>query len=246
MQPSSGNGFVGYLDPRVRIVLTLAFAAVVVASDGFPVLGLALATALAAAAAARLPLAGTAKRALAMDAFIVLMLVMLPFTMPGEEVFRLGGLVASREGLLQAAAIALKANAVIVAVLTLLGTMDTATLGHGLGHLRVPTKLVHLLLFTVRYIGVLEHEYRRLRLAMRARAFRPGSNLHTWRSLGYLLGMLLVRSLERSERIVAAMKCRGFTGRFHTMAPHAMGTADAAALAAGGFVIAALAWMEWA
>ena len=246
MQPPSGNGFIGRLDPRVRIVLALAFAVVIVACDGFPVLGLALGAALAVAAAARLPPAGTAKRVLAMDAFIVLMLVMLPFTMPGEEVFRLGGLAASREGLLQAAAIALKANAVIVMVLALPGTMDTATLGHGLGHLWVPSKLVHLLLFTVRYIGVLEREYRRLRLAMRARAFRPGSNLHTWRSFGYLLGMLLVRSLERSERIVAAMKCRGFTGRFHTLAPHAMGAADAVALAAGGFVIAALAWMEWA
>jgi cobalt/nickel transport system permease protein len=28
--------------------------------------------------------------------------------------------------------------------------------------------------------------------------------------------MLLVRSLERAERILKAMKCRGFDGRLHT------------------------------
>jgi cobalt/nickel transport system permease protein len=53
-----------------------------------------------------------------------------------------------------------------------------------------------------------------LRIAMRVRGFRPGSNRHTWRSLGYLVGMLLVRSLERAERVRAAMLCRGYTGQF--------------------------------
>jgi cobalt/nickel transport system permease protein len=51
---------------------------------------------------------------------------------------------------------------------------------------------------------------------MKARAFWPRSDLHTWRSLGYLIGMLLVRSLERAERILKAMKCRGFDGRLHS------------------------------
>ena len=36
---------------------------------------------------------------------------------------------------------------------------------------------------------------------LRVRGFKPGSNRHTWRSLGYLVGMLLVRSLERAERV---------------------------------------------
>ena len=36
-----------------------------------------------------------------------------------------------------------------------------------------PDKLTHLFLFTVRYLGVLHHEYQRLLSAMRVRAFRP-------------------------------------------------------------------------
>ena len=76
---------------------------------------------------------------------------------------------------------------------------------------------MHLLLFTVRYLGVLDAEHRRLRQAMRTRGFVARSDHHTWRSLGWLTGMLLVRSLERSRRIFEAMRCRGFRGRFYLL-----------------------------
>jgi cobalt/nickel transport system permease protein len=81
----------------------------------------------------------------------------------------------------------------------------------------MPRKLVHLFLLSVRYIGVLFQEYQRLRMAMRARAFVAASNRHTWRSFGWLLGMLLVRSLERSQRVLRAMKCRGFHDRLYLL-----------------------------
>jgi cobalt/nickel transport system permease protein len=38
--------------------------------------------------------------------------------------------------------------------------------------------------------------------------------------------MLLVRTLERSERIAAAMKCRGFHGRFYLLDHFAMRRRD--------------------
>jgi cobalt/nickel transport system permease protein len=87
-------------------------------------------------------------------------------------------------------------------------------MGHALHALRMPEQLVQLLMFTTRYIETLREEYMRLRAAMKMRGFRPGTNWHTYRSFGYLVGMMLVRALERSERVLGAMKCRGFTGRF--------------------------------
>ena len=105
----------------------------------------------------------------------------------------------------------------MLAILILLGTMEINTLGHALSHLRVPDKISHILLFTIRYLDVLHREYLRLRAAMKVRGFRPSINRHTYRSLGYLLGMLLIRSIDRSERIMAAMKCRGFRGRFYLL-----------------------------
>jgi len=147
---------------------------------------------------------------------------------------------------LLAGAIALKANAVVLALVALLGSLDISTLGHALSHLRLPDKLIHLMLFTVRYIDVLSREGQRLRAAMKVRAFRPRMNWHTYRACGYLVGMLLVRSHERSERIVAAMKCRGFQGRFYLLDHFQFSPCDLwfSLAAAIGLVLLGLA--EWA
>ena len=232
------------VDPRVRIVTTVAFAIVVVALQDLAVLGIALMCAALAALAARLPLVPTLRRAAAMDAFIVVMLLMLPFTVPGTPLLTIGSLTASWEGLWQAIAIGLKANAIVLLLLALVGTMHPADLGHALHRLGVPAVLIHLLFFTVRYVEVLSREYHRTRLAMKARAFRPRSDLHTWRSLGYLIGMLLVRSLERAERILKAMKCRGFDGRLHAVDAFTLRPSDGVFAAAWVLVLAALLILE--
>ena len=97
-------------------------------------------------------------------------------------------------------------------MLALLGSTELPEIGHALEKLRVPAKLVQLLLMTVRYIDVLGREYRRLRAAMTVRGFQMRSTSIPGAAMGYLFGMLFVRSFERAERISAAMRCRGFTG----------------------------------
>lgn len=201
------------VDPRARIMGTLGFAIVVTGLSTLGALSAALAAALVMLSWSGLAPRQTLQRMVMMDSFIIFMLLILPFTTPGAPLVTLpGGLIATQEGLHLAIEIALTANAVILALMTLVGTMDAVTLGHTLARLHVPETLVHLLLLTVRYIEVLRAEYLRMRAAMKARGFRPGTNRHSWRSLGHLVGMMLVRALERSERILQAMKCRGFTG----------------------------------
>lgn len=214
---ASRNDRLKLLDPRLRLITALLFALTVVSLQQIPLLLLTLLLALATAVWAGLSGPLLLKRLLAMEGFMVVLLIMLPFSVPGESLLTLGPFSASLAGLQRALEIALKANAVVILLLALVGTLEPVVLGHALGQLRLPEKLIHLFLFSVRYIGVLFDEYQRLRLAMRARAFMAGSNRHTWRTFGWLLGMLLVRSLERSERILAAMKCRGFNGRLYLL-----------------------------
>ena len=207
------RGLIAPLDPRMRIVMACVFAVVVVALSSLASLSAALAISLTLLLVSRMPWRQTLKRMAMMDGFILFMLVLLPFSVPGDPIFSILGVSASWQGLWQAVEIALTANAVILAVMVLVGTMEPVTLGHALHRLRCPETLVHLLLFTIRYIDVLHEEYQRLRAAMKVRGFRPGTNWHTYRSFGYLVGMMLVRAIERSERILGAMKCRGFSGR---------------------------------
>jgi cobalt/nickel transport system permease protein len=225
------------LDGRVRIVAAAAFAVVVVSLGGFGPLLVALCGAAGVMLAARLPIVRTIRRVVAMDAFIVFMIALLPFTVPGEPLFTILGFPASREGLAEGARIALVANAVVLMAMALLSSFEPVAFGRALAGLGAPERLVHLILFVVRYIDVLDDEHQRLRRAMRARGFRPSNSRHTWVSFGYLVGMMLIRALERSERILKAMRCRGFSDRLHLDATHRLGRSDLRfALAFGGFL----------
>ena len=53
----------------------------------------------------------------------------------------------------------------------LLGTVQPFALGHAFHQLRVPSKLIHLFLFTLRYLDVLHHEYLSLLRALKARLY---------------------------------------------------------------------------
>jgi len=169
-----------------------------------------------------------------------MLLLTLPFTVPGAPILELGPLTATREGFARALMVLLKANAVVLALGGLVGGLEPVVFGHALARLRVPNKLVHLLLMTVRQIGLLDQEHRRLRQAMRARAFVPRSNRHTWNSYAWLIGMLLVRALGRSRRMLEAMRCRGFQGRLYLLDTQIWNRADSVFGVALGLLLATL------
>jgi len=233
------------IDPRARIVAATVFSLLAAVVNGSAALGLALAVALAAAAAAPLRPRDVLRRLAPVNLFMLLLLLFLPWSTAGTPLVSIGPIRYTREGLAMAVGIALKGNAIVLVLVALLGTQDLVTLGHALRHLRVPEKLIHLLLFTVRYLDVLDREYGRLRGAMKMRGFRPRMDGHTYRSYGHLVGMLLVRSLDRSDRIVAAMKCRGFRGRFYLLDHFAYSGRDGWFAATSLAVLAAMAWLEW-
>lgn len=242
---SEAAAFLDRLDPRVRIVAAAAFSLLVAVVNRFPSLAMALFCAMVLGLLCGLSLPRLAGRMLPVNTFLLLLVLILPWSASGTPLLRVGPVVYSLEGLRFAAVIALKANAIVLALASLLGGVDMVTLGHAMAHLHVPRKLIHLLLFTVRYFDVLHREYLRLRWAMKARAFRPRFTSHTYRSFGHLVGMLLVRSLERSDRIVAAMKCRGFRGQFYLLDHFACSGADACFALVFTVLLAAIALVEW-
>ena len=105
--------------------------------------------------------------------------------------------------------------------------------------------MVHLFFFCFRYIHVIHQEYQRLTKAMKIRGFKPRTNLHTYRAYAYLVGMLLVRSFDRSRRIVAAMKCRGFNGPFYILHHYQMKRYDYVVAASSLAFSVALLAMGW-
>lgn len=233
------------VDPRSRILAAVAFSILVAMLNRLPVLAAACILMFAAAAWSRIPFARLLRQLAPVNTCMLALWICLPFTAGGPAAGYLGPLAVSSRGLWLAATVAVKGNALMLGLIVLLGSLDMITLGHALAHLHVPQKLAHLLLFTVRYLDVLQREYDRLSAAMAVRGFRPRWNGHTYRSYGFLVGMLLVRSMKRAERIVAAMKCRGFRGQFYLLDHFAYSRRDARFAAAWFMTLSVLALLEW-
>lgn len=200
-------------DPRLRLVAALLVVASIsqlwTLSMAAMVFGLALLLAILGR-----PDRLQWRRMLHVEGFLLLLFLTLPFTMTGPIVATLGPLTVSSTGLARAALIALKVSACMLVVTVLLDGLDPVRLGATLQALRVPERFSRLLVMTARYVGLIREEARRLGQSMRARGFRPRSSHHTWRAYGNLVGMILVRALDRAERVEEAMLCRGHAGRF--------------------------------
>jgi cobalt/nickel transport system permease protein len=240
-----GRSFIHRLDPRVRIAVSAVFSCLVAVANSFTVLAIACVIALGLVLLARLNLAAVGRRLSVVLGFLILLWLILPLTYDGDPVGQLGPLVWHRPGVALAARISLKSFAILTAFTALLATMSVSTLGHALDRMGLPAKLVHLLLMCYRYIFVIEQEYRRLNAAMRIRAFRPRTSLHTYRSYAYLVGMLFVRAAARAERVHQAMLCRGFQGRFHSMARFPRHAGNRLFLVATTSVMLGMVWLEW-
>jgi len=242
---SEGRSLLARIDPRLRIVAAAVFAVLVAVARQPTAMWLAALVAVLTCLLCDLPMITVARRLVPLNVLMLVLAVLLALGGEGRPLLVIGPLGFSEDGLRLAGTIALKGNTILLAMLAFLGSLEPATLGHALSHLRVPDRLAHLLLFTIRYVDVLHRELRRMRNAMKARAFRPRLNWHTYRSYGYLVGMLLVRSLERAERVSAAMKCRGFSGRFYLLEHFAFSWIDAVFAVAAVLAAAALAVAEW-
>lgn len=240
-----GESFVHNLDARVKIIVAILFSVVVAASKNFAALLPALSVSLFLIVLAKLSMRNVFYRLLIVNGLIVFLWLFLPFTYEGEVWFTVGPLVGTKEGVLYAGQITLKCNAILLALVALLTTTPIFTLGHAMSQLRIPDKVTHLFLFTYRYIHVIFQEYQRLLNAMRIRGFVPHTNMHTYRSYAYLVGMLLVRSYDRAERIHKAMLCRGFTGQYYTLSRLSIKTGDICYATAMLAAILVLVMLEW-
>lgn len=218
------------LDPRVRVVSAVTLALAPIACSGALPLVAYLALLVMLTLWERIPFDVLFVRFWSLNSFMFLMVLILPWSTPGTPLVTILGASYTVDGVAQVGIIALRANTVLLVITNLLSTMELVSLAHALEKLRVPKKLIHLFSFTLRYIAVLESEYRQLRRAMTMRSFRPGFDRHTLRTFGHLVGMLLVRAMDRAQRITQAMKCRGFSGKFYSIRHYAVRKHDFAFL----------------
>lgn len=242
---SNGDSFIRHLDPRVKIAVVFLFSIVVATARQFQVLTAALALGVFIVLMTQIPFMELGRRLIPVNLLVLFLWLFLPFTFTGEPLFFMGPLAVTREGVLYAAGISLKSNAMMLMLIALVASTPISTLGHALRALGIPPKIVHLFFFTYRYIHVMHREYVRLKNSMKMRGFIPGNSLHTYKTLAYMVGMLLIRSFDRAQRVYNAMLCRGFNGNLYSLSKFSLNRKDIVSLALMIAVILALGVLEW-
>jgi len=211
---SQGHSFFHRLDARIKFIVFLPLVFVIALFQNIATGFLSLFLAVIFILLARIPFDSLFRRLVVVNLFVLFLWLALPFSVEGEALFSLGRFEFSREGFIYTLSITLKANAIFLFTVSILGTSEIFSLVHALHHLKFPKELTYLFFFFYRYISVLHREYDSLFSAIKVRGFIPRTNLHTWRTYAYLVGMLFIRSYERSRRIYQALLLRGFRGDF--------------------------------
>lgn len=214
---SQGTSCLHRADPRFKLAGVTLLVVLIALSRHWETAAAGLALGLILMTIARLPFLIVAKRIFAVNGFILFLVLILPLTTPGQSIWSISGIHLTREGFILGGLIALKSNAILLLFFALVTTSNVASIGRALQKLGFPAKLTYLLLFCYRYLFVIHQEYQRLRRAARLRCFRPSTRLHAYSTFGNLLGMTLIRSFDRAERVNLSMQMRGFRGKFYSL-----------------------------
>lgn len=206
-----GDSPVHRLPAQCKMLAVFAFAIVVVATPrerfwAFAAYALLLA---AVAFTARVPFAYLARR-MVIELPFVAFAFLIPVIGMGEQVSVLG-LSLSLPGLWAGWNILVKATLGVIASILLAATTEPRAILMGAQRLRVPSLLVQIAMFMLRYMDVIVDEMRRMKVARESRGFEA----RTMRQIPVIArsaGALFIRSYERGERVHLAMLSRGYSG----------------------------------
>jgi cobalt/nickel transport system permease protein len=216
------NSVIHRLDPRTKLIASLAFivAVVITPTSNWRVFAFYFAIVAFMLAFSILPIVYVLKRSLVVLPFVLLIAIFIPFLQGGEVVASyhvwLWQISITYNGLMVLANVLVKSWLCILALILLSSTTRLDDLLKGLRQLGMPQVMILILSFMYRYIFVLVDEAMRIQQARNSRNF-GGSWLHHVKTFGHMAGTLFIRSYERGERIYAAMLARGFDGQTRTL-----------------------------
>ncbi len=216
------GGFLQSIHPTARLV---AVSCIIVASlftaDFKPLIVMALAP-LAIAFTSRIPLAKYLLSSLLIPLPATLTMILVVFTTPGIPLASLdfGWLIlqVTGEGVARFAVFALRVWLCFASLSLLTLTLGIDGIVGVLATLRIPVFLLQLISLTYNFIHLSLAETARILFAREARMHRQRRviNASDLRGLASILSALIIRTLDRGERVYMAMKARGYEqGIYH-------------------------------
>lgn len=217
-----GNSLLHRLDPRVKITAVFLLSIAIFLPKAWPGYLVTAAFTLLAVWLAQVPLTMILRGLRPILIFLLITAVFNLFLTPGEKLFAVGPVVATREGLLLTvvSSVRLVMLVIIASLLTL--TTSPIRLTDGLERILRPFKVVGVpahelaLMMTIalRFIPTLAEEADRIMRAQMARGaeFRSGSLTSRIKNLIPVLVPLFVAAFRRADELATAMEARGYRG----------------------------------
>jgi cobalt/nickel transport system permease protein len=232
-----GHSLIHDLDPRIKVVVTLAFilSNALLPDGAWLALVFAWSFILLVNALSGLGIGFTFRRSFIALPFALTAITVL-FSIPGDPLFTfriaMNNFTITDAGLLRFVSIVIRSWLSVQMAILLVAVTEFPKVIHALNHLRVPTILTVIISFLYRYLFVLADEVLRLMRARQARSAvvagrSPGGGV-LWRAriAGNMAGQLFLRSYERSDRVYNAMLARGYKGELMTIHPHHFHASD--------------------
>ncbi|WP_163195061.1 cobalt ECF transporter T component CbiQ [Clostridium thermarum] len=209
---ASKDTFIHRLHPLIKLVTTLVYLTGLISMGRYEVMGLIpfILYPVLIFSLADLPMAPILKRILLVEPLIIGIGILNPIF--DNYTLMFGGITISR-GWITFVSIFIKCGLTVTASILLVATTGMDKLAAAMRMLRIPKIFVLQLLLTYRYISVLIEEVSRMLRAYFLRA--PGQKGIEMKAWGTFAGQLLLRTLDRAQRVYEAMSLRGFNGDFN-------------------------------
>jgi cobalt/nickel transport system permease protein len=209
--------FIHRLDPRVKLLTTLFFIVCVISFNKYELSGpiAFVIYPVVMVTLGNLPIAYLLKKVLLAAPFAFFIGIFNPL-LDRAIMVHLGPIGISG-GWVSFISIMIRFVLTVSAALVLIAGTGFNSICMALERMGAPSSFVIQLLFLYRYVFVLTDEAGRLTRARSLRAF--GGRGMGFRVFSHMIGQLLLRTLDRAQRIHLAMRCRGFDGELRVVRP---------------------------
>lgn len=213
-----GQGFLDWVDPRVKLAAMLLLVVAAAASRNLVAVVGVLVLATIAALASRISLPMIALRAW-LPALALTSMIATPaiFTTPGKALAELGPLTLTEQGLRSAAFLLCRVTTAVTLAFMLTASTPWPRLMAALRALRLPSVVVAILSMTHRYVFVLIESARDLLEGRRSRVIGTLPSADRRRLATSAAGALLSRSIGMSHEVHLAMQARGYRGEVRVL-----------------------------
>lgn len=217
-----GDTIIHKLDPRVKIIMSFAFIISLFFIDTFYPYLMVLGLLLAVIKLSGVPIKFVLKGLKPLTFIILITFLINMFMTEGVELFTIGPLTVTVEGLKQATFMALRLVFLIMGTSLLTLTTSPISLTDGIEKLLSPLKVIGLpahelammMTIALRFIPTLLEETDKIMKAQMARGadFESGNVLNRAKNLVPLLVPLFINAFRRADELAMAMEARCYRG----------------------------------